>query len=146
MMSGDELFRQDNGGQPERAVVDKRSSSKHQPSRTRGPSIEVDHYKDRLVRVTDNSILGDAHLSGQRRRTSADLKAELDAVAELTPVSWNLKPWKPGSLSRDLQIRIQDAESAVEKMQVTIDALSEQVAVLCGEVELTDSDDESADD
>jgi hypothetical protein len=74
------------------------------------------------------------------------LKAELQAVAELTPVSWNLKPWKPGSLSRDLQIRIQDAESAVEKMQVTIDALSEQVAVLCGEVELTDSDDESEDD
>jgi uncharacterized cupin superfamily protein len=31
-------------------------------------------------------------------------------------------------------------------MQVTIDALSEQVAVLCGEVELTDSDDESEDD
>jgi hypothetical protein len=146
MMSGDELFRQDNGGRSEAAVVDDRSSSKHRSSREKGPSIEVDHYKDRLVRVTDHSTLGYAHLSGQRQRTSADLKAELEAVAELTPVSWNLKPWKPGSLSRDLQIRIQDAESAVEKMQVTIDALSEQVAVLCGEVELTDSDDESEDD
>jgi hypothetical protein len=96
--------------------------------------------------VTDNPKLQSAHLSRQRQRTSADLKAELDAIAKLTPVNWNLKPWKPGSLSRDLQIRIQDAESAVEKMQVTIDALSEQVAVLCGEVELTDSDDESEDD
>ena len=61
-------------------------------------------------------------------------------------MSWSLTPWKPGSLSRDLQIRIQDAESAVEKMQTMIDGLSEQVAVLCGEVDLADSDDDSEED
>lgn len=145
-MSGDELFRQDNGGQSETAVVGNGPSSKHQSSRTRGPSIGVDQYNDRLVRVTDDLTLGTAHLGGQRQRTLKDLKAELQAVAELTPVSWSLKPWKPGSLSRDLQIRIQDAESAVEKMQTMIDGLSEQVAVLCGEVDLTDSDDDSEED
>lgn len=145
-MSGDELFRQDNGGQSETAVVGNGPSSKHQSSRKRGPSGGVDQYNDRLVRVTDDATLGTAHLSGQRQRTSKDLKAELQAVAELIPVSWNLKPWKPGSLSRDLQIRIQDAESAVEKMQTMIDGLSEQVAVLCGEVDLTDSDDDSEED
>jgi hypothetical protein len=146
MMSGDELFRQDNGGQSETAVVSNGPSSKHQSSRTRGTSVGVDQYNDRLVRVTDDATLGTAHLSGQRQRTSKDLKAELQAVAELIPVSWNLKPWKPGSLSRDLQIRIQDAEFAVEKMQTMIDGLSEQVAVLCGEVDLTDSDDDSEED
>ena len=145
-MSGDELFRQDNGGQSEPAVVGKGSSSKRQSSRTRGRSVGVDQYNDRLVRVADDSTLGTAHLSGERRRTSKDLKAELQAVAKLTPVSWSLKPWKPGSLSRDLQIRIQDAGSAVEKMQIMIDGLSEQVAVLCGEVDLTDSDDDSEED
>ena len=145
-MSGDELFRQDNGGQSETAVVSNGPSSKHQSSRTRGPGVGVDQYNDRLVRVTDDATLGTAHLSGQRQRTSKDLKAELQAVAELTPVSWSLKPWKPGSLSRDLQIRIQDAEFAVEKMQTMIDGLSEQVAVLCGEVDLTDSDDDSEED
>lgn len=145
-MSGDELFRQDNGGQSETAVVGNGPSSKHQSSRTRGPSVGVDEYNDRLVRVTDDATLRTAHLSGQRQRTSEDLKAELQAVAELTPVSWSLKSWRPGSLSRDLQIRIQDAESAVEKMQTMIDGLSEQVAVLCGEVDLTDSDDDSEED
>lgn len=146
MMSGDELFRQDNGGRPETAFVSDRSLSSQKSSRTKGPIVGVDHYKDRLDRVTDNPNLESAHLSGQRQRTSADLKAELDAIAKLTPVNWNLKPWKPGSLSRDLLIRIQDAESAAEKTQSTINALSEQVAVLCGEVELADSDDESEDD
>ncbi len=145
-MSGDELFRQDSGDQSETAVVGNGPSSKHQPSRTRGPSVGVDQYNDRFVRVTDDSTLGTAQLDGQRRRTSKDLKAELQAVAELTPVNWSLKPWKPGSLSRDLQIRIQDAESAVEKMQTMIDGLSEQVAVLCGEVDLADSDDDSEED
>ena len=145
-MSGDELFRQDSGDQSETAVVGNGPSSKHQSSRTRGPSVGVDQYNDRFVRVTDDSTLGTAQLGGQRRRTSKDLKAELQAVAELTPVSWSLKPWKPGSLSRDLQIRIQDAESAVEKMQTMIDGLSEQVAVLCGEVDLADSDDDSEED
>ena len=145
-MSGDELFRQDNGGQSETAVVGNGPSSKHKSSRTRGPNVGVDQYNDRLVRVTDYSTLGTAHLDGQRQRTSKDLKAELQAVAELTPVSWSLKPWNPGSLSRDLQIRIQDAESAVEKMQTMIDGLSEQVAVLCGEVDLTYSDDDSEED
>ena len=38
-MSGDELFRQDNGGQSETAVVSNGPSSKHQSSRTRGPSV-----------------------------------------------------------------------------------------------------------
>jgi hypothetical protein len=145
-MSGDELFRQDSGDQSETAVVGNGPSSKHLPSRTRGPSVGVDQYNDRFVRVTDDSTLGTAQLDGQRRRTSKDLKAELQAVAELTPLNWSLKPWKPGSLSRDLQIRIQDAESAVEKMQTMIDGLSEQVAVLCGEVDLADSDDDSEED
>ena len=145
-MSGDELFRQDNGGQSETAVVGNGPSSKHKSSRTRGPNVGVDQYNDRLVRTTDDSTRGTAHLGGQRRRTSKDLKAELQAVAELTPLSWSLKPWQPGSLSLDLQILIQDAESTVEKMQPMIDGLSEQVAVLCGEVDLTDSDDDSEED
>ena len=145
-MSGDELFRQDNGGQSETAVVGNGPSTKHKSSRKRGPNVGVDQYNDRLVRTTDDSTLGTAHLGGPRRRTSKDLKAELQAVAELTPLSWSLKPWQPGSLSRDLQIRIQDAESAVEKIQTMIDGLSEQVAVLCGEVDLTYSDDDSEED
>ena len=145
-MGGDELFRQDNGDQSETAVVGNGPSSKHQLSRTRGPSIGVDQYNDRFVRITADLILATSRLGGQRQRTSKDLKAELQAVAELTPVSWSLKPWKPGSLSSDLQIRIQDAESAVEKMQTMIDGLSEQVAVLCGEIDLADSDDDSEED
>ena len=145
-MCGDELFRQDSGDQSETAVVGNGQSSNHQSSRTRGPSVGVDQYNDRFVRETDDSTLGTAQLDGQRRRTSKDLKAELQAAAELTPVGWRLKPWKPGSLSRDIQIRIQDAESAVEKMQTMIDGLSEQVAVLCGEIDLADSDDDSEED
>jgi hypothetical protein len=49
-------------------------------------------------------------------------------------------------LSREIQVRIQDAESAVEKVHGTIETLSERVAVLCGEVDLTETDDETTED
>jgi hypothetical protein len=99
------------------------------------------------VRVSHQDVSRqDPQLAGQRTRTTADLKAELEAISELTPVGWNLKPWKPRSLSREIQVRIQDAESAVEKVHGTIETLSERVAVLCGEVDLTDTDDETTED
>lgn len=141
-MSGDELFRQDSGGHTERAVVDQKSLPDHLLVKKGGPNFEVDHLKDRLVKVNNQ----DSQLAGQRSRTIADLKAELEQISELTPVSWGLKPWKPRSLSREIQARIKDAESAVTKVHGTIETLSERVAVLCGEVNLTDSDDETTED
>ncbi len=146
-MSGDELFRQDNGGDTERAVVDQKPLPNHPSSKKGGPNFDVDHLKDRQVRVSNQNLSRqDSQPAGQRTRTTADLKAELEAISELTPIGWNLKPWKPRSLSREIQVRIQDAESAVEKVHGTIETLSERVAVLCGEVDLTDSDDETTED
>ena len=142
-MSGDELFRQDSGGHKERAVVDQKPLAGHPSSKKGGPSFDVDHLKDRNVRVSHQDV---SRQAGQRTRTTADLKAELEAISELTPVGWNLKPWKPRSLSREIQVRIQDAESAVEKVHGTIETLSERVAVLCGEVDLTETDDETTED
>ena len=146
-MSGDELFRQASGDHGERAVVDEKPLPDHPSSKKGGPSFEVDHLRDRNVKVSRQDMSRqDPQLAGQRTRTTADLKAELEAISELTPVGWNLKPWKPRSLSREIQVRIQDAESAVEKIHGTIETLSERVSVLCGEVDLTDSDDETTED
>ena len=107
----------------------------------------MDHLRDRNVKASHQDVSRqDPQLAGQRTRTTADLKAELEAISELTPVGWNLKPWKPRSLSREIQVRIQDAEAAVTKVHGTIETLSERVSVLCGEVDLTDSDDETTED
>ena len=146
-MSDDELFRQDSGGHTERAVVDQKRLPAHPSSKKGGPSFDVDHLEDRNVKVSPQNVsLQDPQLAGQRTRSTADLKAELEAISELTPVSWNLKPWKPRSLSRESQVRIQDAESAVTKVHGTIETLSERVAVLCGVVDLTETDDETTED
>ena len=145
-MSDDELFRQDSGGHTERAVVDQKLRD-HPSSKKGGPSFDVDHLKDRHVKVSHQNVsLQDPQLAGQRARSSADLKAELEAISELAPVGWNLRPWKPRSLSREIQVRIQDAEAAVTRVHGTIETLSERVSVLCGEVDLTHSDDETTED
>ncbi|MDB3998257.1 hypothetical protein N9448_01425 [Litorivicinus sp.] len=145
-MSDDELFRQDSGGHTERAVVDQKLRD-HPSSKKGGPSFDVDHLKDRHVKVSHQNVsLQDPQLAGQRTRSKADLKAELEAISELAPVGWNLRPWKPRSLSREIQVRIQDAEAAVTRVHGTIETLSERVSVLCGEVDLTHSDDETTED
>ncbi|MDC0882839.1 hypothetical protein OAP65_01995 [Litorivicinus sp.] len=145
-MSDDELFRQDSGGHTERAVVDQKLRD-HPSSKKGGPSFDVDHLKDRHVKVSHQNVsLQDPQLAGQRTRSTADLKAELEAISELAPVGWNLRPWKPRSLSREIQVRIQDAEAAVTRVHGTIETLSERVSVLCGEVDLTHSDDETTED
>ena len=146
-MSDDELFRQDSGGHKERAVVDQKLLPDHPSSKKSGPSFDVDHLKDRNVKVSHQNVsLQDPQLAGQRTRSTSDLKAELEAISELTPVGWNLKPWKPRSLSREIQVRIQDAEAAVTRVHGTIETLSERVSVLCEEVDLTTSDDETIED
>ena len=146
-MSDDELFRQDSGGHKERAVVDQKLLPDHPSSKKGGSSFDVDHLKDRNVKVShQNASLQDPQLAGQRTRSTSDLKAELEAISELTPVGWNLKPWKPRSLSREIQVRIQDAEAAVTRVHGTIETLSERVSVLCEEVDLTTSDDETIED
>ena len=145
-MSDDELFRQDSGGHTERAVVDQKLRD-HPSSKKGGPSFDVDHLKDRHVKVSHQNVsLQDPQLAGQRTRSMSDLKAELEAISELTPVGWNLKRWKPRSLSREIQVRIQDAEAAVTRVHGTIETLSERVSVLCGDVDLTHSDDETTED
>ena len=146
-MSDDELFRQDSGGHKERAVVDQKLLPDHPSSKKGGPSFDVDHLKDRNVKVSHQNVsLQDPQLAGQRMRSTSDLKAELEAISELTPVGWNLKPWKPRSLSREIQVRIQDAEAAVTRVHGTIETLSERVSVLCEEVDSTTSDDETIED
>lgn len=146
-MSDDELFRQDSGGHKERAVVDQKLLPDHPSSKKGGSSFDVDHLKDRNVKVSHQNVsLQDPQLAGQRTRSTSDLKAELEAISELTPVGWNLKPWKPRSLSREIQVRIQDAEAAVTRVHGTIETLSERVSVLCEEVDLTTSDDETIED
>ena len=146
-MSDDELFRQDSGGHKERAVVDQKLLPDHPSSKKGGSSFDVDHLKDRNVKVSHQNVsLQDPQLAGQRTRSTSDLKAELEAISELTPVGWNLKPWKPRSLSREIQVRIQDAEAAVTRVHGTIETLSERVSVLCEEVNLTTSDDETIED
>ncbi len=146
-MSDDELFRQDSGGHKERAVVDQKLLPDHPSSKKGGSSFDVDHLKDRNVKVSHQNVsLQDPQLAGQRMRSTSDLKAELEAISELTPVGWNLKPWKPRSLSREIQVRIQDAEAAVTRVHGTIETLSERVSVLCEEVDLTTSDDETIED
>jgi hypothetical protein len=146
-MIDDELFRQDNGEHKERAVVSNKQLPGRASSKEGGPILEVDHLKDRKVKVSDqNWSRQDPRLVGQRKRSTADLHAELEAISALTFVGWNLKPWKARSLSRETQIRIQDAESAVEKVHGIIETLSERVAVLCGEADLTNSDDETTEE
>ena len=147
-MASDELFRQNSGNESEKIVVDPLSGHSELPKGSRNMTA-VDHIRDRLVRVSkgDNAF-GEANLAksrSARKRTSADLKAELAAVSALTIVSWNLKPWRPSTLSRDLLVRIQDSGSSVEKALQAAKNVSERVAVLCGEVNQVNADEESLD-
>ncbi len=147
-MTGDELFRQNSGSESEKIVVD---SVQGQPRASEEPRGKTgfNHINDRMVRVSKgSSLFGDTNLAGNRiarNRSSADLKAELEAASEMTPVGWNLKPWKPSTLSRQLLVRVQDAESSVENVLQVTKNISERVAVLCGEVKQIDSDEESLD-
>ena len=148
MMVGDELFRQNSGSESEKIIVD---AGRGKPRAPEGPGGKTgfNQINDRMVRVSKGaSLFGDANLEGNRiarNRSLADLKAELETASEMTPVGWNLKPWKPSTLSRHLLVRVQDAGSSVENVLQVTKSISERVAVLCGEVKQIDSDEESLD-
>lgn len=145
-MASDELFRQNSGDESEKIVVD--TLSEHSPAlKEPREKTAVDHIYDRMVRVSKGDhVFGETNLakgSVAHQRSSADLKAELAAVSAMTFVSWNLKPWRPSTLSRELLVRIQDSGSSVEKELQAANNVSELVAVLCGEVNQLDADEES---
>ena len=110
-MASDELFRQNSGNDSEKIVVDPLPGH---PSVLKGPreKTAVDHIYDRMVRVSKGDhVFGETNLAkgyGAHERSPADLKAELATVSAMTFVSWNLKPWRPSTLSRDLLVRRQD--------------------------------------
>ena len=147
-MASDELFRQNSGNESEKIVVDPLPG---QPALSKGSreKTAVDHIYDRMVRVSKgDNVFGEANLangSDARKRSLADLKAELAAVSAMTIVSWNLKPWRPSTLSRDLLVRIQDSGSSVEKALQEAKNVSERVAVLCGDANQINADEESLD-
>ena len=145
-MASDELFRQNSGDESEKIVVD--TLSGHSPAlKEPREKTAVDHIYDRMVRVSKGDhVFGETNFakgSVAHQRSSADLKAELAAVSAMTFVSWNLKPWRPSTLSRELLVRIQDSGSSVEKELQAANNVSELVAVLCGEVNQLDADEES---
>lgn len=147
-MAGDELFRRNSDSESEKIVVEPLPGHPDSTLVSRG-KVGVDHIYDRMVRVSKgDGLFRDTNLgegNRARKRNSADLKAELEAVSALTVVSWNLKPWKPSTLSRDLLVRIQDAESSVENVLQVTRNVSERAAALCGELKQIDSDEESLD-
>ena len=129
----DELFRQDGKSKGERAVVQGKDESRPsykssdivsvnegaEKEQYEGPAIDVDSYNDRFEHVE----------SGRRRYKDFDsrampqkiaahssvdaLKAEINEIASLEPIAWDLPAWRSTQLSREI----------LEKLSKTIDQL-----------------------
>ena len=110
-MSG-ELFRQDGKSKGERAVVQGEDGSKlnrkshdgasvgeqAEKQRHEGPVIDVDSYNDRFERAEPGErqykdFDSEALIPKIAAHSTADaLKAEIDEIASLEPIAWDLRP------------------------------------------------------
>ncbi|MDB4022123.1 hypothetical protein OAC78_01865 [Litorivicinus sp.] len=142
MMADDELFRQGQQGPDTADVQDGDAANKGSPLDLI-PGAPVDTFNDRFGSIEsgkDRFSLIKLQNRSTGGRTSAHLKADIDEVAALTKMSWELKPWRPTTLSRALLTRMSNAEVMLKTVATAVDESSRQVAVLYDELDDPSSD------
>ena len=144
-MSG-ELFRQDGKSKGERAVVhgkdgsnlDRKSSdgssvSEGDKKRHEGPVIGVDSYSDRFEHVEPGKhqykdFASEALTPNIGAHSTADaLKAEIDEIASLEPIAWDLPAWRSAQLSREILEKLSKTIDQLKVVMKASDSLSGQV-------------------
>ena len=145
-MSG-ELFRQDGKSKGERAVVqgkdgsslDRKSSDASlvsdgdEKQQHEGPVVDVDSYNDRFEHVEsgerqyknfDSEVL----TPNIAAHSTADaLKAEIDEIASLEPIAWDLPAWRSAQLSREILEKLSKTIDQLKVVMKASDSLSGQV-------------------
>lgn len=144
-MSG-ELFRQDGKSKGERAVVqgnggpnpnrqspDDPPVNEGQKQQHTGPVIDVDSYNDRFENVGPGKrqykeFDYEALTPKIAAHSTADaLKAEIDEIASLEPIAWNLPAWRSAQLSRDVLEKLSKTIDQLKVVMKASDSLSGQV-------------------
>ena len=145
-MSG-ELFRQDGKSKGERAVVQGEDGSKlnrkpvdgasvgeqAEKQRHEGPVIDVDSYNDRFERAEPGErqykdFDSEALIPKIAAHSTADaLKAEIDEIASLEPIAWDLPAWRSAQLSREILEKLSKTIDQLKVVMKASDSLSGQV-------------------
>lgn len=145
-MSG-ELFRQDGKSKGERAVVQGKDGSKlnrkpldgasvgeqAEKQRHEGPVIDVDSYNDRFEGAEPGErqykdFDSEALIPKIAAHSTADaLKAEIDEIASLEPIAWDLPAWRSAQLSREILEKLSKTIDQLKVVMKASDSLSGQV-------------------
>lgn len=145
-MSG-ELFRQDGKSKGERAVVqgkdgsdlDRKSSDGplvsdgDEKQQHEGPVVEVDSYNDRFKHLESGkrqykNFDSEALTPNIAAHSTADaLKAEIDEIASLEPIAWDLPAWRSAQLSREILEKLSKTIGQLKVVMKASDSLSGQV-------------------
>lgn len=145
-MSG-ELFRQDGKSKGERAVVqgkDESNLNRKSPDgaligegaekqQHEGPVVDVDSYNDRFERVEPGErqykdFDSEALTPTIAPHSTADaLKAEIDEIASLEPIAWDLPAWRSAQLSREILEKLSKTIDQLKVVMKASDSLSGQV-------------------
>lgn len=145
-MSG-ELFRQDGKSKGERAVVQGKDGSKlnrkshdgasvgeeAEKQQHEGPVIDVDSYNDRFQRTEPGErqykdFDSEALIPKIAAHSTADaLKAEIDEIASLDPIAWDLPAWRSAQLSREILEKLSKTIDQLKVVMKASDSLSGQV-------------------
>ena len=73
---------------------------------------------------------------------SQSIEEELKDIVNLTPISWELPPWKPKQLSRQLLSRVADASIKADQLITNVEGRGREVAFLVGEPIPSDDENE----
>ena len=125
-MSEEELFRSENSVPGEKTRVKESGRESVVSSKRTRDMRPVDHYRSRY--------------GGIPRMSSNSIEAELKEIANLTPLSWELPPWRPKQLSRRLLSRLADAGIKADQLVTNIEGRGREVAFLVGEPISSDED------
>ena len=142
-----ELFRQDGKSKGERAVVqgkdgsDLNRKSPNDPpvnegakkEQHEGPVIDVDSFSDRFENVGPGKrqykrFDYEALTPKVAAHSTADaLKAEIDEIASLEPIAWNLPAWRSAQVSREVLEKLSKTIDQLKVVMKASDSLSRQV-------------------
>ena len=144
-----ELFRQDGKSKGERAIVQGddpkrglKASEGHQISerpeteKHEGPVVGVDTYHDRFERVNPGrreyhqSDFSASTVKLANHSTAAALKAEIDEIVALKPMTWDLPVWRSAQLGDEILKRLTDTVDQLKVVMRASDSLGGEVEAL----------------
>jgi hypothetical protein len=145
----DELFRQDGGDQPERAVVQKGDKTRTDADKQSGPKRDADVYQDRFAGVPRDHLRDSKYRVPSHSPSILDtafaLKDELAEVSAMEPLTWDLPEWRPAVVSHDILSRLKAVTEELKVVSAATDSLNDKVEALYAvpEVAAEATDDEN---